>query len=180
MRSRNVSPGLEVILTLIWSDKTRVPPVTAERSPPPSRMTGADSPGIADQSTDATHSTILHSQTAFCFVAIFKTQNVLPAPISRCSRIGPRLRAGKKVNAPTIRITPMRSAVNKGVVTGKVPSEGGTYFLRAKLPAMARMGSFIKKRPASIVMAPAMLYQRVFVFRPANADPLLPACDVNE
>src|SRR5215472_8844091 len=58
IRSRNVSPGLEVIFTLIRSDKTRVPPVTAERSPPASRITGADSPVIADSSTDATPSTI--------------------------------------------------------------------------------------------------------------------------
>ena len=62
MRSRNVSPGLEVILILIWSDKTRVPPVTAERSPPASRMTGADSPVIADSSTEATPSTISPSE----------------------------------------------------------------------------------------------------------------------
>ena len=44
--------------TLIQSDSTRVPPVTADRSPPASRMTGADSPVIADSSTDATPSTI--------------------------------------------------------------------------------------------------------------------------
>ncbi len=56
MRSRNVSPGLEVTLTLIWSDRTRVPPVTAHRSPPASRITGADSPVMADSSTDATPS----------------------------------------------------------------------------------------------------------------------------
>ena len=39
--------------TTIWSDSTRVPPVTAERSPPDSRMTGADSPVMADSSTEA-------------------------------------------------------------------------------------------------------------------------------
>ena len=37
--------------TTISSDSTRVPPVTAERSPPDSRITGADSPVIADSST---------------------------------------------------------------------------------------------------------------------------------
>ena len=58
MRSRKVSPGFDVIFTRIWSDSTRVPPVTAERSPPASRMTGADSPVIADSSTDATPSMI--------------------------------------------------------------------------------------------------------------------------
>jgi len=56
MRSRNVSPGLEVMRILISSERTRVPPVTAERSPPDSRMTGADSPVIADSSTEATPS----------------------------------------------------------------------------------------------------------------------------
>src|SRR5262245_41504259 len=54
MRSRKVSPGFDVIRTLIWSESTRVPPVTAERSPPASRITGADSPVIADSSTEAT------------------------------------------------------------------------------------------------------------------------------
>src|ERR1019366_3889680 len=54
MRSRKVSPGFDVTFTLIWSESTRVPPVTAERSPPDSRMTGADSPVMADSSTEAT------------------------------------------------------------------------------------------------------------------------------
>ena len=53
----SVSPGFDVMRTTIWSDSTRVPPVTAERSPPDSRMTGADSPVIADSSTDAMPST---------------------------------------------------------------------------------------------------------------------------
>ena len=57
IRSRNVSPALAVIFTTISSDSTRVPPVTAERSPPDSRMTGADSPVIADSSTVAMPST---------------------------------------------------------------------------------------------------------------------------
>ena len=53
MRSRNVSPGLAEMRTTISSESTRVPPVTAERSPPDSRITGADSPVIADSSTVA-------------------------------------------------------------------------------------------------------------------------------
>ena len=56
--SRKVLPGLDVTRTRIQSDSTRVPPVTAERSPPDSRITGADSPVIADSSTLATPSTI--------------------------------------------------------------------------------------------------------------------------
>ena len=56
IRSRNASPGFAVTLTTIQSDSTRVPPVTDEKSPPDSRITGADSPVIADSSTDATPS----------------------------------------------------------------------------------------------------------------------------
>ena len=53
MRSRKLSPGLLAMRTMIQSDSTRVPPVTALRSPPDSRMTGADSPVIALSSTVA-------------------------------------------------------------------------------------------------------------------------------
>ena len=53
MRSRKVWPGSDVMRTTISSESTRVPPVTALRSPPLSRITGADSPVIADSSTEA-------------------------------------------------------------------------------------------------------------------------------
>ena len=58
IRSRKVSPGLVVIRTMSQSESTRVPPVTALRSPPLSRMTGALSPVMALSSTDATPRTI--------------------------------------------------------------------------------------------------------------------------
>ena len=51
MRSRKLSPARLVTVTTISSESTRVPPVTAQRSPPDSRITGADSPVIADSST---------------------------------------------------------------------------------------------------------------------------------
>ena len=50
MRSRKLSPGFAVTRTTMRSESTRVPPVTALRSPPDSRMTGADSPVMADSS----------------------------------------------------------------------------------------------------------------------------------
>src|SRR5437016_5609955 len=52
MRSRNVSPGLEVMRTLIQSESTLVPPVTAERSPPASRITGESAPVIREAGGD--------------------------------------------------------------------------------------------------------------------------------
>ncbi|MNZ84416.1 hypothetical protein D3C78_1031710 [compost metagenome] len=56
IRSRKVEPAAAVMRTLIQSDSTCVPPVTAERSPPDSRMTGADSPVMAASLTEATPS----------------------------------------------------------------------------------------------------------------------------
>ena len=53
IRSRNVSPGLRRDPHDDLVGQHRVPPVTAERSPPDSRITGADSPVIADSSTVA-------------------------------------------------------------------------------------------------------------------------------
>ena len=53
IRSRKLLPGSWVISTTIRSESTRVPPVTALRSPPASRITGADSPVTADSSTEA-------------------------------------------------------------------------------------------------------------------------------
>jgi hypothetical protein len=53
IRSRKEWPGSTPIRTTMRSERTRVPPVTAERSPPLSRMTGADSPVTADSSTEA-------------------------------------------------------------------------------------------------------------------------------
>ena len=50
------APCAAVMRQTSQSEVTRVPPVTAERSPPLSRMTGADSPVIANSSTEATPS----------------------------------------------------------------------------------------------------------------------------
>ncbi len=62
MRSRNVEPAPAVMRTLIQSETTVVPPVTAERSPPDSRITGADSPVMAASLTEATPSMISPSE----------------------------------------------------------------------------------------------------------------------
>ena len=57
MRSRKPWPFSIVMRMTMRSLRTRVPPVTALRSPPLSRMTGADSPVMADSSTLAMPST---------------------------------------------------------------------------------------------------------------------------
>src|SRR5262250_3291453 len=95
----------------------------------------------------------------------------------KCSTIGPRLSAGKNVSAPTMTMTPTRSPVKRGVVTGKVPSDGGMCFFRPRLPAIASGGMIMKNRPKSIVRPSVVLYQNVLTLMPPNADPLLAAAD---
>ena len=62
MRSRKVEPGAAVMRTTIQSETTSVPPVTALRSPPDSRMTGALSPVTAASFTLAMPSTTSPSE----------------------------------------------------------------------------------------------------------------------
>src|SRR6202171_5606410 len=62
MRSMKVDPCAAVIRTRIQSDSTCVPRVPAERSPPDSRITGADSPVIAASLTEAMPSTTSPSE----------------------------------------------------------------------------------------------------------------------
>ena len=92
--------------------------------------------------------------------------------------MGPRLSAGKNVNAPTIMTVHTSKIVKSGPVTGKVPTDSGVIFFLARFPAMARIGITMKKRPKSITSAVLVLYQSVLAFRPANAEPLFPADDV--
>src|SRR5262245_7019443 len=99
--------------------------------------------------------------------------------MSRCSTTGPRLSAGKKVSAPTMTMTLTSSAENNGVVTGNVPGDGGTRFLRPRLPAIASIGMIMKKRPINIAKPMVVLYQLVFAVSPPKADPLFPVPDVN-
>src|SRR6185436_5461225 len=105
------------------------------------------------------------------------SQNTCPLFIRKCSTIGPRLSAGKNVNAPTITITPTNRLEKSGVVTGNVPSDGGISFLRLRLPAIASGGMIMKKRPNSIVRPRVVLYQFVLPLMPPKADPLFAAAD---
>lgn len=75
-------------------------------------------------------------------------------------------------------ITPIRSTVNSGVVTGKVPDDGGIYLFWARLPAIASMGMIMKNRPVSMVIPIVKSYYALFTVNPVKADPLLPAPEV--
>ena len=62
IRSRKVSPGLTLQRITSQSERMRVPPVTEAKSPPDSRITGADSPVMALSSTEAPPSMTSPSQ----------------------------------------------------------------------------------------------------------------------
>ena len=79
MRSRKVWPGSEVMRTVSSSESTLVPPVTALRSPPLSRMTGADSPVMADSSTEA-----MPSMTSPSPGMISPTETSTTSPLRSC------------------------------------------------------------------------------------------------
>ena len=78
------------------------------------------------------------------------------------------------MRAPTIRIVDTNKPAKRPPVTGKVPADSGTVFFLARLPAMASTGIIMKNRPSSCAIAVVVLYQIVFAFMPANAEPLFP------
>ena len=103
MRSRNVSPGFEVMRITRWSDSTRVPPVTADRSPPDSRITGADSPVMADSSTEAMPSMISPSPGMTSPAATSTTSPRASSDDSRCSTVPSSRRTFAMVSARAAR-----------------------------------------------------------------------------
>ena len=62
---------------------------------------------------------------------------------------------------------------------GNVPALAGTIFFCASEPAMAMIGTIIRKRPMNIAMPSVVLYHGVLAERPAKALPLLPVAELN-
>jgi hypothetical protein len=75
----------------------------------------------------------------------------------KCSTKGPSESAGKKLKAPTMITTVISQMIKRGVWVGKVPTEGGTCFLRTKEPAMASAGIINQYRPNNMAMLSAIL-----------------------
>ncbi len=101
MRSRKVEPGWLVTRTLIQSDTTVVPPVTAERSPPLSRMTGADSPVMAASLTLATPAMISPSAG---ITSPASTSTTSPTP-SWCAGVGIQLPVEGSISSLALVVT---------------------------------------------------------------------------
>src|ERR1035438_10508155 len=76
-------------------------------------------------------------------------------------------------------MTPTSIPTNSGLCVSMVPALAGTCCCRARDPARPRANISGANLPSSITMPPTVLYQVVFVPRPANAEPLLLAIEVN-
>src|SRR6516162_11541727 len=78
-----------------------------------------------------------------------------------------------------MRITPTTMPTNSGVLVSRVPALAGTGLCRASDPARPSAKISGANRPSSITTPPSVWYQVAAVPRPANAEPLLLAMDVN-
>ena len=122
MRSRKLWPGSCVISTTMWSHSTRVPPVTAERSPPASRITGADSPVIADSSTEAMPSTTVPSPG---ITSPASTTTTSPRTSSAADRVPPSRSARDGLGAHRAQARRLRAAAALGERLGEVGEDDG-------------------------------------------------------
>src|ERR1700722_4759534 len=73
-----------------------------------------------------------------------------------------------------ITITPINRPTKRPLSVGNVPAEGGTIFLAASEPAMASIGTIIRKRPMNIARPSVEFQNGVLADRPAKGLPFLP------
>src|ERR1700733_1594476 len=110
--------------------------------------------------------TMDESNREWAFALIYRflsdsAQYSLGAPDQRmkCSTIGPRASAGRKFSAPTSSTVPISSQVKVAPETGNEPGPGGISFFAASEPAMAMMGTIMRKRPINMAKASVVSYQ---------------------
>src|SRR5215475_7161815 len=78
-----------------------------------------------------------------------------------------------------MRMTPMSMPTKSGLCVGMVPTLSGTACCFASEPAKPRANIIGANRATSMTIPPTVLYQVVLVVRPAKAEPLLLAIEVN-
>ena len=122
MRSRKLSPGSCVISTTMRSESTLVPPVTALRSPPDSRMTGADSPVTADSSTEAMPSMTVPSPG---MNSPASTTTTSPRVSSEAGLLGPVAQARDRLRAHGAQGRRLGLAATLGERLGEVGEDHG-------------------------------------------------------
>ena len=122
IRSRKDWPGSWVISTTMRSESTRVPPVTALRSPPDSRITGADSPVMADSSTEAMPSMTVPSPG---MTSPASTTTRSPRCSSAAGRVVPSCSARGRLGAHRAQRVGLRAAAALGERLGEVGEHDG-------------------------------------------------------
>src|SRR4029079_4167866 len=93
------------------------------------------------------------------------------------STIGPRVRAGKTIRPAVRMMIATSSTVNVGPSVRKGPAEAGTVFLAASAPPRASAANIGTNRPRYSATLPRFAEKGNAPW-PANALPLLFACDV--
>ena len=76
-------------------------------------------------------------------------------------------------------VTPATIPTNCGRCVGSVPMDSGVWPCLASDPARASTRIIGRNRPITIASPRAVSYQTVLTLKPANADPLLLAAEVN-
>ena len=71
--------------------------------------------------------------------------------------MGPRVSAGKKVSAPTMKITPMSKMEKSNVFVENVPADDGVIFFLTNKPPTARLGIIIAHLVVIITKASVIL-----------------------
>src|ERR1035437_7981448 len=189
IRSRKVCPCSDVIWTTMRSESTVVPPVTAERSPPASRMTGADSPVMAHSLTDAMPSTTVPSPGIISFTSTTTRSSFLswvdgtrssrcafPSPTSRRATVSVRARRSASACAlPRPSATASAKFAKKTVAQsqntiwswnpkrpfGERPGSRKSVVARAPTSTMNMTGFFIIRAGFSLVKASTAARERI-------------------
>ena len=157
MRSRKPWPFSIVTRMTMRSLRTRVPPVTALRSPPLSRMTGADSPVMADSSTLAMPSTTSPSagmtspasQTTRSPLLQFRGRDLLLAAVAQAP--------GHRVLARLAQAVGLGLAAAFGDGFGEVGEEHGEPEPDGELGDEAALGGGTVKMPTVVSTAPTIV-----------------------
>ena len=105
-------------------------------------------------------------------------ENTVPAIIASCSTIGPSASAGKKVRPPMMRITPTTRPMNSPPV-GREGACGGRHrFLRDQRAGDRHRRNDHPEAADQHRKAASRIVEDRVAGSPANAEPLLPVCDV--
>ncbi len=164
--SRKVSPGLTLHWITSQSERMRVPPVTEAKSPPDSRITGADSPVMALSSTEAPPSITSPSQ-GIMSPASTSTMSPLRSVSAGTLSVAAPYRASRSLRAKAVFCTPLRllacallrpSARASATLANSTVNHSHRLIAAVKValpasnpPAMARANRVVSRLPSQTI-----------------------------